>query len=59
MFVRKRGVSASSGTGMMMLTLLAVLRRLNCAFACRDRYYVVTKTAKGMFYLQHVLDPAP
>lgn len=33
MFVRKRGVSASSGTGMLISTLLAVLRRLNCALA--------------------------
>lgn len=34
MLVRKRGVSASSGTGMLIWTLLAVLRRLNCALAC-------------------------
>lgn len=35
MFVRKRGVSASSGTGMEISTLLAVERRLNCALAWR------------------------
>ena len=35
MLVRKRGESASSGTGTRISTLLAVERRLNCARACR------------------------
>jgi hypothetical protein len=57
MLVRKRGESASSGTGTMISTLLAVERRLNCAFA----YPYVRQTPLfalpvGKNDLQHVLD---
>jgi hypothetical protein len=40
--VRNRGESASSGTGTRISTLLAVLRRLNCAFACIEETNVIS-----------------
>lgn len=60
MLVRKRGLSASSGTGMMICTLFAVLRLLNCAFAWMllISKVRVCKVGAGYTYLEHVLYPA-
>src|SRR5690242_3388680 len=58
MFVRKRGVSASSGTGIEIWTLFAVLRLLNCALA----YLALAASPQLKWphvYLQHVLYSAP